>query len=163
VARLLVGSLLTISATLCLAPFERRRAAPPHGAAAQILKRPVLVNLQTNVPAVPYEPGARPTGVNSLDSASGPKTTSDHRSTVPSAGGKAMARSPSYIELENRLLAAEAREKTLQQREGELERSNREIVRQLIIADEKVNREEASTFQEQAEMGRPRQENQPLR
>jgi hypothetical protein len=74
-----------------------------------------------------------------------------------------MARSPSYIELENRLLAAEAREKTLQQREGELERSNREIVRQLIIADEKVNREEASTFQEQAEMGRPRQENQPLR
>jgi|HubBroStandDraft_2_1064218.scaffolds.fasta_scaffold29500_2 hypothetical protein len=74
-----------------------------------------------------------------------------------------MARSPSYIDLENRLLAAEAREKTLQQREGELERSNREIVRQLIIADEKVNREEASTFQEQAEMGRPRQENQPLR
>jgi hypothetical protein len=115
------------------------------------------------VPAVPYEPGARPTGVNSLDSASGPKTTSDHRSTVPFAGGKAMARSPSYIDLENRLLAAEAREKTLQQREGELERSNREIVRQLIIADEKVNREEASTFQEQAEMGRPRQENQPLR
>jgi hypothetical protein len=74
-----------------------------------------------------------------------------------------MARSPSYIDLENRLLAGEAREKTLQQREGELERSNREIVRQLIIADEKVNREEASTFQEQAEMGRPRQENQPLR
>jgi len=74
-----------------------------------------------------------------------------------------MARSPSYIELENRLLAAEAREKTLQQREGELERSNREIVRQLIIADEKVNREEARTFQEQAEMGRPRQENEPLR